>query len=146
MRLPIRIALLFATLGCLRAFAINPPTNVVSSTGDQSIILHWDRNSESDLAGYRIYRSLTNGPFTLLNSTGPLTGPAYCDLDTRVINGQTNRYQVTAVNAASQESVRSDTLTTVPHVFAGDDEFLDYVQQANFYYFWYMANPNNGLV
>src|SRR3954468_17122662 len=124
MRLPIRIALLFATLGCLRAFAINPPTNVVSSTGDQSIILHWDRNSESDLAGYRIYRSLTNGPFTLLNSTGPLTGPAYCDLDTRVINGQTNSYQITALTTSSQESLHSDTVAAIPHLFGSDDELL----------------------
>jgi hypothetical protein len=128
------------------AFAINPPTNVVSSAGDQSLILHWDRNSESILAGYRLYRSLTNGPFTLLNSTGLLTAPAYCDLDTKVINGQTNAYQITAVTTTSQESLRSATVSAIPHIFVSDDDFLDYLQQANFDYFWYAGNPNNGLV
>ena len=34
----------------------------------------------------------------------------------------------------------------MPNPFASDDAFLDYVQQANFDYFWYAANPTNGLV
>jgi len=38
------------------------------------------------------------------------------------------------------------TLSALPHGFASDDEFLDYVQQTSFDYFWYAANPANGLV
>jgi hypothetical protein len=34
----------------------------------------------------------------------------------------------------------------MPHPFVSDNDFLDYVQEANFYYFWYAANPANGLV
>ncbi len=138
--------ILFLIAAPTLASAINPPANLVSRAGDQSIVLHWDRNSESNLAGYRIYRSLTNGPFTLLNSTGLLTGPAYCDLDNKVINGQTNAYQVTAVTTTSQESLPSAGVAAIPHVFTGDDEFLDYLQQVSFDYFWYAGNPNNGLV
>jgi len=37
-------------------------------------------------------------------------------------------------------------MVVVPHPFADDDEFLEYVQQTSFDYFWYGANPNNGLV
>src|SRR5260370_3236780 len=37
-------------------------------------------------------------------------------------------------------------MAAVPDTFAKDDEFLDYVQQVNFDYFWYLANPRNGLV
>src|SRR5438874_4738014 len=128
------------------ARAINPPTNLVSRAGDQSIVLHWDRNTESNLAGYHVYRSLTNGPFTLLNPTSLLTAPGYCDLDTKVINGQTNIYQVTAVDSSSQESVRSASIAVIPHAFASDNDFLDYLQETSFDYFWYGANPNNGLV
>jgi hypothetical protein len=149
MRLLTRLLLLLLTASICapkEACAINPPTNVIISAGDQSIIVHWDRNSESNLGGYRIYRSLTNGAFTLLNSTGLVTTAGYCDMDGKVINGQTNRYQITAVTTTSQESSPSITVAATPHPFASDDEFLDYLQQANFYYFWYSGNPNNGLV
>src|SRR5213080_2917664 len=79
--------------GLQTSLAIQAPTGLVSRTGDQSIVLHWDPNSEANLAGYRVYRSLTNGgPFVLLNSS-VLTSPGYCDLDLKVINGQTNVYQ-----------------------------------------------------
>src|SRR5438270_6961601 len=111
------------------ALAINPPTNLVSRAGDQSIVLHWDRNTESNLAGYRVYRSLTNGPFTLLNPSSLLTAPGYCDLDTKVINGQTNVYQVTAVDTSSQESGRSASIAVIPHGFASDNDFLEYLQE-----------------
>jgi hypothetical protein len=127
--------------------AIQAPTALVSRTGDQSIVLHWDRNTEANLAGYRVYRSTTGpgGPFTLQNSS-LLTAPGFCDLTSKVINGQTNYYYATAVDASSLESGPSATLGTLPHAFASDDEFLEYVQETNFDYFWYGANPANGLV
>jgi hypothetical protein len=37
-------------------------------------------------------------------------------------------------------------LGALPHLFASDDEFLEYVQETSFDYFWYGANPANGLV
>jgi hypothetical protein len=131
------------------AFAISSPQNLVSLTGDKSVILHWDRNSEANLAGYRAYRSTTGvgGPFTLLNTSSLLTGPGYCDINTsKVVNGQTNFYYVTAVDSSSIESAPSATNSALPQAFASDDAFLDYVQHACFYYFWYSANPANGLV
>src|ERR1035437_3204623 len=127
--------------------AIQPPTGLVSRTGDQSIVLHWDRNTEASLAGYRVYRSTTGtgGPFALQNSS-LLTAPGFCDLTSKVINGQTNFYYATAVDTSSQESLPSATLGALPHPFASNDEFLDYVQETTFDYFWYGANPANGLV
>lgn len=127
--------------------AIQAPTALVSRTGDQSIVLHWDRNTEATLAGYRVYRSTTGagGPFSLQNSS-LLTAPGFCDITSKVINGQTNFYYTTAVDTSSQESLPSATLGALPHLFASDDEFLDYVQQTCFDYFWYGANPANGLV
>jgi hypothetical protein len=124
--------------------AIQPPSGVTSSAGDKSVILHWERNTEPNLFSYRVYRSLTNGPFSLLSSN--LVTPGYCDLDVNVINGRTNSYYITAVTTTSEESAPSTVAEAVPHLFVSDDEFLGYVQRANFDYFWYGANPANGLI
>ena len=138
----IQILLVAATFHT--ALAINPPTGLVIISGDKSVILHWDQNSETNLSGYKVYRSLSGGgPFAVQNA-GLLTSLGFCDLN--VNNGQTYYYQITAVTTTSQESLPSTTLSTVPNPFASDDAFLDYVQQANFDYFWYAANPTNGLV
>lgn len=128
------------------ALAINAPTGLVGRMGDQSIVLHWDRNTDSNLGGYRVYRSLNSaGPFTPLQAiTNSLTSPGYCDLT--VSDGQTNYYQVTAVTTSLQESSPSSTLAAVANPFVSNDAFLDYVQEVNFDYFWYEANPANGLV
>jgi len=126
------------------ALSIEAPFGFISQPGDQSIILHWDRNAEPNVGSYRVYHSLSNaGPFVLLSSTDGIA-PGFCDLN--VTNGQTNFYYVTAVTTSSQESPPSATLAATSHPFANDDEFLDYVQQACFDYFWYAANPTNGMV
>ena len=141
------LQILFLPVAFQIGLAIQAPTGVIGLAGDQSVVLHWDRSTDASLAGYHVYRSTTGagGPFSLLN-TSLLTGPGYCDLNSKVINGQTNFYYATAVDTSSQESLPSVTLGALPHAFASDDEFLDYVQQTCFDYFWYGANPANGLV
>jgi hypothetical protein len=144
----IRVFLLLALpAGSQFAPAIQAPTGVIGLAGDQSVVLHWDRSMDARLGGYNVYRSTTGlgGPFSLLNSS-LLTGPGYCDLSSKVINGQINFYYATAVDTNLQESPPSATLGVLPHPFASDDEFLDYVQRTSFDYFWYGANPVNGLV
>src|SRR5258706_5259297 len=115
------------------ALAIQAPTGVVSRAGDRSIVLHWDRNTESNLSGYRVYRSTTtsSGPFTLVTPS-LLTSAGFCDLTVKVINGQTNFYQVTAVATTSQESLPSATLAVLSPISATYDEILDYVLECNF--------------
>lgn len=126
---------------------VEPPGGLVGRTGDKSVVLHWDKSTEPDIAGYNVYRSLTpRGPFVLQSTAGLIASPGYCDLSPEVVNGQTNYYQVTTVSANSQESCPTPAWAAVPHAFAGDDEFLDYIQQVHFDYFWYLANPSNGLV
>jgi hypothetical protein len=127
------------------AVAIEAPTGLVILSGDKSVILHWDRNTEANLSGYKVYRSINNGPF-VAQITNAMTVQGFCDLSVGVVNGKTNFYRVTALTTTSQESLPSTTLSAVPNPFASDDAFLDYVQQANFDYFWYAANPANGLV
>ena len=120
------------------------PANLVLFSGHQSAILHWDPDSSPNVSGYIVYRSLSSGgPFARLNSS-LVTTLGYCDLS--VSDGQTYYYQVTAVNSLSQTSPPSATVFTTPAPFASDDAFLDYLEEANFDYFWYTANPANGLI
>jgi hypothetical protein len=131
-------------VGPLTAIAIQAPTGLVSRTGDQSVVLHWEPVGEGHWAGYRVYRSLaSHGPFALQNPT-VLKTPGFCDLN--VTNNQIYFYRVTAITTASNETDPSPVLAAVPHAFADDDEFLEYLQQTSFDYFWYGANPVNGLV
>jgi len=126
------------------ASGIASPTGLVIQSGDKSVVLHWNQNSETNLAGYNVYRSLNSGgPFVAQNSS-LLTTLGFCDLN--VSDGQTYFYGVTALTTSSQESLPSTTSSTIPNAFASDDAFLDYIQQANFDYFWYTANPANGLI
>ncbi len=138
-----RIVLLVAAFR--PALAIQSPTGVVTRTGDLSVVLHWDPNSDSNLGGYKVYRSTNSlGPFTL-QTANAVTSPGFCDLF-NLKNGQVYYYQVTAVTTSSVESAPSVTVSATPHLFASDDQFLEYVQQTSFDYFWYKANPTNGLV
>ena len=124
------------------------PTNVVVFSGDKSAIVHWDPDASPNVLGYNVSRSLNSGgPFTQLNSgllSSSFTSLGYCDLS--VSDGQTYYYQVTAVNMSSQTSPPSATVSTTPNPFPSDDAFMDYLQEANFDYFWYTANPANGLI
>jgi len=140
--LALQILLLAVTFDT--AVAIEAPTGLVIQSGDKSVVLHWDPNSETNLSGYKVYRSLSSGGPFVAQNTSLLTSLGFCDLT--VGDGQTYFYQVTALTSTSQESLPSATLSAVPNPFASDDAFLDYVQQANFDYFWYAANPANGLV
>src|SRR5690242_17139085 len=99
MKLSLLPHILFLAVAVQTAFAIQAPTGVVSRTGDQSIVLHWDPNSDANLTGYRVYRSTNSlGPFAL-QSSGLLTSPGFCDL-LNVKNGQAYFYQVTAVSSS----------------------------------------------
>jgi len=79
---------LWPVIASTTALSLEAPTGFISQAGDQSIILHWDRNSEANVGSYRVYHSLSNsGPFVLLSSTDTIA-PGYCDLN--VTNGKTN--------------------------------------------------------
>ncbi len=129
---------------CCTVFAVEPPGGLVTLSGDQSVVLYWEASTDTNVSGYRVYSSLDGaGPFSL-RTAGSLKLPGYCD--TSATNGQTSFYRVTALTAPAAESLPSSTVSAVPHEFASDDEFLDYVQRTHFAYFWYGANPANGLV
>lgn len=70
--------------------------------------LTWNANAESDLAGYKIYRSVGTAPMTLLATVGKVT--TYVDDPLPAIDGDIG-YALTAYDTAGNESVRSLTVT-----------------------------------
>jgi hypothetical protein len=120
------------------------PQKVVTRSGDRSVMLHWDRVTDPDVAGYRVYRALNpRGSFdAATKSILPRSG--FADLE--VTNGTTYHYVVRTVNSAQGESGDSQRVSVTPRPFPDDEAFLDYLQQTAFDYFWYEANPENGLI
>jgi fibronectin type 3 domain-containing protein len=74
------------------------PTGLVTISGTRSVELSWDRVTDSDLAGYRVYR---NG----VKVAEGLQTPSYSDKD--VVAGMKYSYQVSAVDQAGNESGKS---------------------------------------
>jgi len=83
------------------------PQNVVAAvtsppSGAPSVDLSWSINLESDLSGYRVYRSDAQGVRGRLLTTDLLPAPAYRDMS--VQQGHKYWYSVTAVDRAGNES------------------------------------------
>lgn len=84
------------------------------STNALSVTLAWDPNSESDLAGYRIYYTINDG----------VAAPAVIDVGnktictiTNMLPGTTYIFYATAYNKAGLESAPSESLTwTAPAI------------------------------
>jgi len=79
------------------------PDGLTAVATTNSIELTWDRNTEPDLAGYRIYRAAPGGPFEKIGET--TQGPSYSDA--RIESGKPYRYAVTAFDKSNNESKQS---------------------------------------
>jgi hypothetical protein len=89
------------------------PANVAASGGDGRVTLTWTANSESDLAGYNVYRSTTlpvNTGAAPLNGTTKLPNPGY--VDQTVTNGTTYHYAVEAVDSSGNNAVAAAVSAT----------------------------------
>jgi hypothetical protein len=89
------------------------PANVTATPGDTRVQLAWTPNSETDLAGYNVYRG-TSTPVattTPINGTSPLPSASF--LDTGVTNGSTYFYVVSALDT-SGNSATSATVSANP--------------------------------
>ncbi|GAB4251164.1 MAG: hypothetical protein Kow00109_26940 [Acidobacteriota bacterium] len=90
----------------------------------QSVTLEWDPNSEPDLAGYNIYRSLQSGSGYVKLNSSLIQSTTYTD--TTIEYGTTYYYVATAVNTAGLESGYSNevsytaVLPPQPPVAVGD--------------------------
>jgi len=79
---------------------------VHASAAPSSIELSWERNTEPDLNGYRIYRAVGAGDFEKLADIS--AAPSYSDR--AVEAGKAYRYVITALDRAGNESARSAVL------------------------------------
>ncbi len=89
------------------------PQNLSASTGDGQVILKWNKNTEADFLKYRIYRGITSGGETLMDSTS-----ASITDTTKTISGLTNGtmyyFKITAMNTARLESGYSNEVSATP--------------------------------
>jgi hypothetical protein len=76
-----------------------------AAAGSVAVELSWSINVESDLAGYRVYRSAQEGVRGVLLTPDLLPSPAYRDNSVQV--GQHYWYTVTAVDRSGNESAPS---------------------------------------
>jgi hypothetical protein len=88
------------------------PTGLAAIPGSTatapSIDLSWQPGTESDLAGYNVYRAATHGAFQRLTAM-PVLGPAFSD--TTVTPGTAYTYRVTAIDNSGNESAPSAEIT-----------------------------------
>ena len=99
------------------------PTDVAPSAGNGHVTLSWTANTESDIAGYNVYRS-TSSPVSIgtpLNGA-LLTSPTYTD--SAVVNGTTYYYAVTAVDTSDNESPASAEASATPEAPTTGDPVL----------------------
>lgn len=121
--------------------APGPPTGLTAKGADCHVDLFWEANTEEDLKGYNIYRSLGGGAFTLVG---------YCDKGIPMFSdyvGQsdvTAQYKITAVDVNYNQSDFSSIISADTRAFS-DEELLTMVQGATFRYFWDYAHPVSGL-
>lgn len=92
------------------------PQNVSGESDDQLVELTWSANSESDLAGYNLYRSESS--FSSVSSMTPVNGGTFLSgtdySDSELQNGTTYYYRLTAVDDNDNESGPSAEVEVTP--------------------------------
>jgi len=78
------------------------PAGLRAAASPNSVELSWDANTETDLAGYRIYRSVPGGPVEKIADSAI---PAYSDHN--IEREKTYRYEISAVDRLGNESPHS---------------------------------------
>jgi hypothetical protein len=85
-------------------FAPAVPTGLSYILGARTVELSWTHNSESDLAGYRVYRAFENNNFERITDTRESTSYS----DRNIEAGKHYRYAVTAIDRTGNESKLSE--------------------------------------
>jgi fibronectin type 3 domain-containing protein len=85
------------------------PSNDVSTA---SVMLTWDANTESDLAGYKIYLATASGQYSLPTAALPATLTQFLVENLQL--DVTYFFAVTAFDTAGNESNFSNEVTTSP--------------------------------
>ncbi|HSP89110.1 MAG TPA: glucoamylase family protein [Ignavibacteriaceae bacterium] len=122
------------------SIAPETPLNLSATGFETNINLTWTLNTETDLAGYRIYRSDTSD-FEIVAS---LPGNATYFQNNTGVPPKTYTYKISAFDSSGNESDLSEGVTASTTSLP-DSILLDMVQEATFKYFWDFAHPVSGL-
>ena len=96
---------------CLRAWPPWPATG--ESGAEPAIDLSWQPDTETDLAGYIVYRREGDAAWQRISPAQPVVGPAFHDAHVQA--GHTYIYAVSAIDQSGHESARSaEAQETVP--------------------------------
>ncbi len=110
------------------------PTGLAATPGNRSVALAWDANSESDLAGYNVYRSATaGGTYTRINAS-LVSGTSYPDAG--LANGTAVFYKVSAVDSSSNEGPLSSVASATPRYPAPSGLTLDSTTETSAAFHW----------
>ena len=103
--------------------APDPPTNIQVLNGDNRVDIYWDRNRESDVAGYNVYFNYTyEGRYELIGST---SGTHFADIE--AVNGNKYYYAVAAYDYNGNESELSyDVIYSTPRPEGFNQAVFDY--------------------
>jgi hypothetical protein len=90
------------------------PAEGSPAEGSPAIDLSWQPSPDADMAGYIVYRRVSDGAWQRISGAQPVPAPAYHDAAVQA--GQTYNYAVTAVGRSGHESARSEPASeTVPN-------------------------------
>ncbi|MBK7319521.1 LamG-like jellyroll fold domain-containing protein [Candidatus Villigracilis affinis] len=93
------------------------PTGLTASSYSRNVNLSWTASSDSDFAGYNLYRgTIAGGPYTKVN-VSLLTSLTY--LDAGLTNDTTYYYVLRAVDTSANESVDSAEVDVTPSLAQG---------------------------
>ncbi len=91
------------------------PQNLATTIDETALSIDWDDNPESNIVGYKLFRSLTTGgPYTQVHS-GLLSSSDF--YDTGLVNDTTYYYVVLARDANGNEGVLSGEVSGTPTNF-----------------------------
>jgi fibronectin type 3 domain-containing protein len=83
-------------------FAPAVPTGLTAIIGPVSVELAWESNTEPDLRGYRVYRTVAGGEPEML---GEVASPAFSDK--KLAAGKKHSYTISAIDKHDNESAKS---------------------------------------
>ena len=117
------------------------PSGLTAQGFHTNIQLSWTPNSETDLDGYRIYRSNDGTDFSIIAS---VPGNVSSYNNPTGVPPASFHYKISAFDLSGNESglsaAVSASTTSLP-----DSVLLDSVQRATFRYFWDFGHPVSGL-
>ncbi len=89
-----------------------PPVGLSATPGNGQVSLAWTANTESDLAGYNVFRRIASGTYGAPLNGALLTTPGY--VDNTVVNDTQYFYVATAVDVFNNASAPSTEVSATP--------------------------------